>query len=256
MSAPADGGGWRYATACVRGRSHEAHGIPCQDRLGVATVAGHGGEPVLVVVVSDGAGSAANAEHGAEAVVAAMLDCARAALASTPLRDVGRDVLEDWVSVARSRLDLDMGPRSSFAATLCLALVGAFDAVYAQIGDGAVVVRGPDGTWTLPIMPQHGEEAGTTNFFTDMNWRDRLDVAAAPAPDAVAVMSDGVETLAVRMADMTPHRPALEGLIGPVLSADGEGEDPDLSAGLAAWLVSPAVMQRTHDDKTLVLAAR
>lgn len=247
---------WRYATACVQGRSHEAHGVPCQDKLGVRAVADAAGETVLVAVVSDGAGSAANAALGAEALVGAMLDCAAADLPALGLGALTRETLEDWISVARSRLDLEAGPRSSYAATLCLALVGPREALYAQIGDGALVERDALGAWDLALVPQHGEEAGSTNFFTDLNWRDRLQVARRPAPAALALMSDGVETLAIRMADMTPHRPALEGLIRPVLASDCVGEDAGLSAGLAAWLASPAVLQRTHDDKALVLAAR
>jgi len=250
------GPGWRWAGACVAGTAHEARGIPCQDRFAVTVVRGPAGGEILVVAASDGAGSVANAEAGAEAVVAALTAGAVAHAAAHGLDGLDRETVESWVEDARGSLDLGLGLRRSFAATLCLAVVGADRAVYAQIGDGALAARYPDGSWSLPVQPRHGPEAATTTFFTDNDWRANLEFAATLPPDAVAVMTDGLEPLLVRMSDMTVHVPAAEGLLAPVLRSGARGDDAALSEGLAGWMRGAPVVARTHDDKTLVVAAR
>ncbi len=245
---------WRWAAASVAGKAHVAHGVPCQDRFGAKVVPDRRGRPTLVVVASDGAGSAANAEAGAEAVVAALMAGAEARVALVGAAGVEREDVEAWIEEARFSLDLEAGPRSSFAATLCLAVVGPDAAAFAQIGDGAVAVRGADGSWSLPVEPHHGPEASVTTFFTDFDWQANLRFAPGPPPRAVAVMTDGVESLLVRMSDMSVHRPAADGLMAPVAASAADGADKALSEGLASWMRSPAVVARTHDDLTLVLA--
>lgn len=254
MGSGTEGARWRWASASVAGRAHVAHGQACQDRHGVRVVLDRRGRPTLVVAVSDGAGSAANAEAGAEAVVSALMAGAEARLAASGAAGIEREDVENWVEEARIGLDLEIGLRTSFAATLCLAVVGPDAAAFAQIGDGAVAVRGPDGAWSLPVEPHHGPEASVTTFFTDFDWRANLRFATGAPPGALAVMTDGIESLLVRMSDMSVHRPAADGLMAPVAASAAEGSDAALSKGLAAWMASPAVVARTHDDLTLVLA--
>ena len=252
----ADRSPWRYAAACVRGRSHVIHDTPCQDRLLVRRVVDASGDDVLLTVVSDGAGSAWNAEAGAEAVVLHVADGAEKALSTRGLADLERRDVERWIGAARAGVASATQPIWSFAATVLVAIVGRERALYAQIGDGAIAVRDDEGSWSLATSPQHGPEASSTRFFTDEDWSEALEVVTSPSRRVLAVMSDGVETLAIRMADLVVHRPTVDALMRPVLSSDAAGEDEALSAGLAAWLDTPAVLSKTHDDKSLVLAAR
>ena len=57
--------GWRYALASVIGTSHGTAGTPCQDACDCRLFWEEGASPVLVAVVSDGAGSATRSQDGA-----------------------------------------------------------------------------------------------------------------------------------------------------------------------------------------------
>ena len=45
-------------------------------------------------------------------------------------------------------------------------------------------------------------------------------------------------------------------MFGPVRRSQAIGEDLALSQDLESYLTSPAILERTDDDKTLVLATR
>jgi len=72
--------------------------------------------------------------------------------------------------------------------------------------------------------------------------------------DRLAVMTDGIERLALDFAAFVPHSPFFEGVSKPVAASGIGGADSDLSRKLAAYLASDAVNARTDDDKTLILA--
>ncbi len=56
--------GWRIVSASAVGTSHLKLGTPCQDSTDCRILQDTEGRPVLVVAVSDGAGSASKAEIG------------------------------------------------------------------------------------------------------------------------------------------------------------------------------------------------
>jgi hypothetical protein len=122
-----------------------------------------------------------------------------------------------------------------------------------QIGDGGIVVDVGNGL-AVPINPMAGEYANMTNFVTDENAIDVLAVAVLPArPAKVAVFSDGVQRLALNMATNTAHVPFFTPFFTVLATATAVQED-HLQAELARFLQSPAVNERTDDDKTLALA--
>src|SRR3954464_358605 len=140
---------WKLLYDSVRGTSHEYRDEPCQD-YALGRVVGPAESPVLIVVCADGAGSAAYAKVGARLACLAYLHAA-----STALED-GRRVPEitdrlvlDWHERARGRLCLEACqcnlPLNDFACTLLTALVGDQEAVFSQIGDGALVIGGANG---------------------------------------------------------------------------------------------------------------
>ena len=107
---------------------------------------------------------------------------------------------------------------------------------------------------TVPISPMVGEYANMTNFVTDENAIDVLAVITLPArPDRVAVFSDGVQRLALNMATNTAHGPFFKPFFEVLSKATPEHED-QLQVELERFLQSPAVNERTDDDKTLALA--
>ena len=141
---------WRVAAACAIGTSHVVNGMPCQDSLRVEIVETGEGQ-VLIAVVSDGAGSASQADAGSAIVVSQSAWLARRFLANGgTLYSISRDTVQDWLAVIQSTIDAGAQlfghkPRE-YAATWLLAIVGTRRSVFAQIGDGAIVVANENGT--------------------------------------------------------------------------------------------------------------
>jgi hypothetical protein len=69
----------------------------------------------------------------------------------------------------------------------------------------------------------------------------------------VAVFSDGLQRLALNMADNTAHEPFFTNFFR-VLGASTPEQGDQLHGALLRFLRSPDVNERTDDDKTLALA--
>jgi hypothetical protein len=247
---------WRFATARATGTSHLRLGSPCQDRLACAVLAAG----TLIAAVSDGAGSAPRAAVGAEVAVASAVGWLLHHLAEQDGPDL-LAALEDAALHARAsvlaRSEEDGEAPGSYASTLLL-LVGTPEGGAAlQIGDGVIVVGGEAGDWRWMFWPERGEYANTTSFLTDDNAADHIRVASLPgSPIDVAIMTDGLQPLALHYASQTVHEPFFEGIFLPLHGSPGSAEVPGLSASLEQFLTSARVRTRTDDDLSLILATR
>jgi hypothetical protein len=256
-------GDWRYALASVAGTSHARQGTPCQDASACETLIATDGTPVLVVVVADGAGSAARSGEGAQLACALFVDAIRALLANGGgPRDMTREFVVAWLARFQgaiiTRVEVAGGIPRDYACTLLAAVVGDDSAAYCQIGDGAIVVAAPDEPdgYCWVFWPQYGEYENETVFATDLDAPALIAVEQADRPvDEVALFSDGLQRLALHFEGRTAHAPFFRPMFAPVRAAE-PGRAEALSAQLATFLASPAVNARTDDDKTLVLATR
>lgn len=244
---------WKSVYQSVRGTSHERTGSVCQD-AGSAQVLRWDETDALLIVCSDGAGSARFAEVGSQQVCQTIVDVASCMEDGV---EVTLELAAEWLGRAREALEsvaetLD-APLRDFACTALLALVLPEQALFAQIGDGAIVIRDGDG-YAPVFWPQVGEYAGTTHFLTMDAWSDCVALEVRHhGVDELAVFTDGLERLALQFADRTAHSPFFR----PLFSALRGCEDPAQLAGpLGDFLSSPAVNDRTDDDKTLILATR
>jgi hypothetical protein len=69
----------------------------------------------------------------------------------------------------------------------------------------------------------------------------------------LALFSDGLQMLALKMPEGTPHAP----FFGPLFRFAASAEEDGPAVGtMEAFLRSPRVTQRTDDDLTLVIAIR
>jgi hypothetical protein len=244
---------WRFTAARATGTSHLKAGLPCQDRLVCAVL----GNRTLVAAVADGAGSAPLAERGAEIAVEMVVQCLARAL------DIGRSdydaMLREAAAGARGAVLAEARKHGSeprdFASTLLVVAVGPCGGGALQIGDGVIVVSdGADG-WCWVFWPQRGEYANTTHFLTDEDAAEYLQAESfSGTVTDVALMTDGLEPLALHYASRSVHEPFFRGMFRPLFDADGAQEIHYLSASLERFLASERVGSRTDDDMSLILA--
>jgi hypothetical protein len=274
---------WRTVAASVAGTSHVEAGRPCADACAVRALRTKGGGTLLVAVAADGAGASERAPEGARLACEAILEQAerrtkgaetrmktrrasrvdkrRRPGRTTPDRDLSGFGQEDavrWAAAAGQRIAAAARSRGlesrDFSCTLLVALVDEASAVFFQIGDGVIVYRGARGEYRPALWPQNGEYANSTWFVTDENLESRVQSVAAEGVHEVALLTDGLQGLALRFVSREAHGPFFEPMFARLRRERGTGTS--LHGELRAFLASPAVNQRTDDDKTLVLATR
>lgn len=244
---------WRWVAASAPGTSHIATQVPCQDAFGACLT----GEGALILVAADGAGSAARAEEGARTACEVTVDLLEATLTVGGVPRFSREdavaCLDCVVEILRARAETAGVPLRDYACTLLVAVAGWGGAVFFQIGDGAIVVR--DASGCRPVFwPETGEYANTTYFITGANAARHLRFYAGATPVRdLAVLTDGLQMLALQFSDQTVHEPFFDPMFDR-LRREPPGMSAGLSAQLEAFLGSAAVNARTDDDKTLLLA--
>ena len=246
---------WRVLARSVVGTSHRRLGTGCQDSCFVHRMS-VGDEPCLVVACADGAGSASEGAAGAALACEAFCLCARDGL-STGLRiaDVDQARMLCWYQQVRDNLAEEAARRAlpvrELACTLLTAIVSPRAGVFAQVGDGAIVL-GADHSYRVVTWPVPGEYANETTFITADAFDRAFEFVRWPGRvSELALLTDGLQRLALSYANKSVHAPFFAPMFQALLGA----EDPDfLAADLERFLDSPAVNERTDDDKTLVLA--
>lgn len=247
---------WRHIAQSLQGPSHLDEGTPCQDTHRVR-VLGAGRRGTLLACVADGAGSAIHSAIGSAIACDAILEHATRFLEAN---DLGALQLKDvllWCSDARNRIQQQADEHNcglrEFATTLCTAIIAPEISVFFQIGDGAIIL-GNEGLYGVVFWPQLGEYANSTNFLTSDEFHAQLDfISTTSRCSKIALMTDGLERLALRFDAQIPHVPFFD----PLFRALQSTSDVDsLNEGLRRFLGSDSIHDRTDDDKTLVLATR
>lgn len=247
--------GWRTVSAVLAGERHRRQQAGCQDALRTAVV----GDRWLLATLADGAGSAPLGAVGAELATAAALRQLAVGLSQNRPEDrppAPESLVRPALTAAREALEREAVsrrlPLRQFAATLLVAVATPDWILAGQIGDGAVVIGDGDGGWRALTRPAAGEYLNETVFLTSNGALERAQVALHPgALREVALFSDGLQMLALRLADGRPHTPFFRPLFGWLARA---ADSFVAGRELAAWLRSPKVAERTDDDLSLCLA--
>ncbi len=243
---------WSVLGESVAGTSHLARNTPCQDAFR-CQVFGSDSE-WAVLAVADGAGSASHSEIGAalacDEFIQRMEPLLREFLVSKEsLATIFKEVHDSLLVRAEQ---LGVRPRE-LACTALLVVAGPESTTFAQLGDGAIVV-GDGQQFSVLHWPEPAEYANATDFLTDDRYAELLQVGTTACEVAeIAVLTDGLQRLALDFASRTPHPAFFRPFFNGLRSAN---DLESLQAPLREFLDSPRVNERTDDDKTLLLAIR
>jgi serine/threonine protein phosphatase PrpC len=243
---------WKIAECSLPGTAHLRRGRTCEDAVGRFICDG-----LLGIAVSDGAGSAPQAAVGsALAVRTALLTLFNEHLEICPITaDNAAQALAGTFRQAVNTLcdraaEMATEPRD-LACTLIVVVASHNFVFAAQVGDGAVVVEDDDGNFYSLTKPTNGEFANETVL---MGCAPTMDVQIRSFSDfrlkSIAVFSDGLQRLALRMPQCVPHEPFFQPLFERLQCLTA----PEMEEFLQEFLGSARVNARTDDDKTLVTA--
>jgi serine/threonine protein phosphatase PrpC len=192
---------WKYGFASVLGTSHAKTGAPLQDACGAEVMPDAAGARVLVAVVSDGAGSAAQAQIGSRLACDLFLADVKDYFASGgTVAQLTREFIVRWIARFQQAVQQQAAaqPIVEYASTLLAAVIGPESAVYFQLGDGAMVAATRDQAddYAIICWPQQGEYANTTNFLTDADAAEKcFFVRHEQRVEEVALFTDGIQNL-------------------------------------------------------------
>ena len=257
---------WRIQGASVTGIGHLKNGRGCDDAHAYRRLS----NGTLILAVADGAGSADRAAEGALLAVSTALDTAETMLMSqdepanheqwsafleSVLKAV-RTSIEERATTGRPHQDehqekLAPLPLHALATTILLAILTTHGVAVAQIGDGAIIVQHVDGSLQALTKPEHGDYINETIFITSDDYLHHVQYKALQVPlQGIALLTDGLERLALNIHTNAPFRPFFTPLFLFTANAESTGKE------LQTFLTSERVCARTDDDKTLVLAVR
>jgi hypothetical protein len=244
---------WNQFGASVRGSSHKAADLPCQDAFTYA-------EPcpgVAVLVMADGAGSAALGERGAKVAVGSVIKTLNDQACSILRGEtVASDALRYAITVAHEALltAAESEGRSirDFATTLQIACLTPEVVAYGRVGDGGCVMASADGTLVALSPRPRNVFVNETTFVTCDDVEPEI-IAQAAAVEAVAMFTDGLQPVAMNLAQWHPH----ERFFTPLFAFARRQTLPQSAAeALLAFLSEDRIEARTDDDRSLILCVR
>jgi hypothetical protein len=250
--------GWKVVAGSATGAGHQASGAPCQDACHWLC---HG--DWLIAVVCDGAGSArfsdVGARHAAQSLCRLLGDAVPEAGAEPPApQSYWQAHIADAVAKTRETLESehvrDGAAMRDFHATIVGIVMGPACGTFFQIGDGAGVAL-LDDEWEQSVLslPENGEYADQTFFYTEERWREHLRFTeVSDAARLITLMTDGAMSFA-----MAPKCEGLErNFMEPVSRYLNRVDAETGSQALSATLDDPRTHAITSDDKTLIWARR
>lgn len=250
---------WKAIGQSITGTAHHATGRGCEDAIAYAVVPGAEGTATLICAISDGAGSASHAAWAANyATQEAVAELAGIAASGGEVTETTiLSLAENLYAGLLAEATLQGVGLDEYSCTWLGCYVAADNAVFFQIGDGAIVRDDGTGYYSPVWWPQNGEYHNTTTFLVDDPNMGNLQIlVTSTLPGAVALFTDGLQLLALNLEHQNAHQPFFSSLIGHLQQATSEQDIAVLNEKLAAYLDSRTINDRTDDDKTLFLATK
>jgi serine/threonine protein phosphatase PrpC len=214
---------------------------------------------VLVAAVADGAGSAAISDVGAKIAVSKAVETILQLEVFPTANDEKewKSILTEALTVAKTCVETEANTRQvavrDLASTLLVAVATPELAVTAQVGDGAIVISDKQNNIFALTTPQSGEYINQTTFLVSPNALNQVQMNIWYGNVAnLAMFSDGLQMLALKMPLGTPHVPFFNPLFGFISQMIDESA---AKKELEGFLKSPRVAQRSDDDLTILLAS-
>ncbi len=258
-------GAWQVLGASVRGRSHAHRGTHRDDALAV-----HADDALLVLAVTDGAGSSPLSRIGA-AVVADMAVTRTAARYAADAANTSKasrlgTAMAHAVHDAALRLhELAAAaevPPSALRTTLILVAIQGDLMLVSQVGDGAVLVQRRDGSvGRVGAQRESGWAGEVTCFVPDacaMTQAAELRQVDASEVQLIALMTDGIDDPfhPLEQSGAALVSQWTQGTVAPIGTAKQPALGPVLT-GADALLQWMTFEQRGEvDDRTLLFAWR
>ena len=202
---------WKTLAKSVQGVGHRRGNIPCQDFCITDNCFVENHE-FLIIAAADGAGSAGHSDIGSriacESVRRVILDDLKQ---SGRIESVSIEQATRWFQCVLDDLHREAAAAGvairELACTLLVSVIGENGAAFCQIGDGAIVVKVDDKLQHV-FWPQAGEYANTTNFVTFGSFdRDLMFEWREGRIDEIAVITDGLQSVALNLAKRQVHEP-------------------------------------------------
>lgn len=255
---------WTVASASVIGQSHVAREKPCQDYTATRLIYDEAGKEILLVAVSDGAGSARFSEYGSKLVCETFLALALHQLETKPEALWSSRFFREWHEFCLKSFDEDAQKRgvqrADLAATALFAVLSEDRSMFFQIGDGAIIVSDDQqgslqNNFSWVFWPDKGEEyTNLTKFVTSKDaWDWAEGCICELAVSRVAMFTDGIENVALVDQSRSAHGPFFSKCFEHV----GTGlNNSERVQKIREILNSPNLAKKSDDDKSLALAVR
>jgi hypothetical protein len=200
---------WQAIGASVQGTGHVRQGLPCQDACHWQVSDEH-----LVVAVGDGLGSALYADVGARLAVETSVTHLATHLVQTAADDAeawGYLVQSAYAEVHRQLAacaEEARQPLNAYATTLLVLAATPEWLAVGHIGDGAIIAEFADGRLETISPPVNGEYVNSVIPVTADDFARHIRVRVEPAAVLrAALLTDGIQSLCINLATMTPYRP-------------------------------------------------
>jgi hypothetical protein len=251
---------WRIASASSTGTGHLSKAVECQDSSCFSFAKSiRGEEKTLLIVVSDGAGSAAYASRGSRLVCNSIVDCAQYWLRKSIPADLSGLLLHSAGHARQALLkaaNAEGVSISEFSATCLCLLITENSLAALQVGDGLIVVENGSGSIGPVFWPRKYEYANTTTFLTSRNWFQDLQYSQwIGSPRSFFICSDGIQSICSYSQSMAVV-PSFVDAFKKVLSDESPGYSSEASKRILTFLDSEQVCSRTDDDKTVFVGIK
>jgi hypothetical protein len=151
-----------------------------------------------------------------------------------------RQIFKKYLTL--KKLDLEL---KEFSSTLLFVFIQKNKTYLAHLGDGAALFLDDANNVAAKSLPQNGEYANQTYFFTNENWRDHLRITEIDQDYSTCfIMTDGVTPFVLKKNDV------FLGFISPLVDFIKVNNFSQIEIALSNTLCSSKSLSISTDDKS------